>query len=98
MIIAEGLQPIPSGKLRAIEENVQNRTEVFLGDFYSFDSAHKKIETRFKNQGLGWFTYSIYNADGVRIFIATTTKRKIKVFGFIPITKTTFVSEISSFR
>lgn len=98
MILTEAMRPIPSGKLRAIEENVRTRAEVFLGDFNSFDSAHQKIEARFKNQDPGWFTYSIYNADGVRIFIATTTKRKIKVFGLIPFTKTTVVSEISSLR
>lgn len=98
MIIAEALQPIPAGKFRTIEENVRTRTEVFLGDFDSFDSARQQIETRFKNQGYGWFTYTIYTGAGGRIFIATTTKRKVKLFGLIPVTKTTFVSEISSFR
>lgn len=88
-----GREPIPQRKLRAVETNVRTKAETYLGDFNSFSLAEEQIKLRFKNQGMGWYTYAIYNASGKQLYIATTTKRKEKFLWIFTVTKTTFVSE-----
>lgn len=84
---------IPRGKFRAVERFVKEKREVHLGDFNSFEEAEGYVKETFRSRGMGWFGYYIYNEKSTLIYTATATKKKHLLF-----TKTTFVSEIFSFR
>jgi hypothetical protein len=84
---------VPIGKYRAIERVVKKKEERSLGDFDSVDAAIERVQEIFRAQEKGWFSYHIYNDRGIRMYLATATKRKWFFF-----TKTNFSSEFGSIQ